>query len=149
MALVNQAKREINAKIVYFGPGLAGKSTNLRHIYGKLKPEFRANLKGMQVKDARMLFFDFTPPGDSSVHGCKVRFHVYAISGEPSEPAVWKMVLKGVDGVVFVADSAMDRVGANRTALEQLSGYLSGYGLSLASLPVVFQYNKTDLPDAL
>jgi len=149
MALVNQAKREINAKVVYFGPGLSGKATNLRHIFGKLKPEFRGSLKGMQVKDARMLFFDFTPPGDSSVHGYKVRFHVYTISGEASDPAPWKMVLKGVDGVVFVADAAIDRVSANRDSLEQLNGYLSGHGLSLASVPMVFQYNKKDLPDAL
>lgn len=149
MALINETKREINAKVVYFGPGLAGKSSNLRHIYGKLKPEFRGTLKGMQVKEARMLFFDFTPPGDSSVQGFKVRFHVYTVSGEVTDPAVWKTVLKGADGVVFVADSAIDRVSANRASLEGLTDYLTGYGMSLSTLPVVFQYNKKDLPDAL
>ncbi|UFS69834.1 ADP-ribosylation factor-like protein [Geomonas sp. RF6] len=149
MALVNQAKREINAKVVYFGPGLSGKGTSLRHIFGKLKPEFRGAMKGMQVKDARMLFFDFTPPGDSNVHGFRVRFHLYTISGETIDAAAWKMVLKGADGIVFVADSSIDRVSANRESLEKLNAHLGGYGTSLESVPTVFQYNKKDLPDAL
>jgi len=149
MALVNQAKREINAKIVYFGPGLAGKVTNLKYVYGKLKPEFRGALKTMQVQDARMLFFDFTPPGDGNVHGFRVRFHVYTISGEVIDPAAWKMVLKGVDGIVFVADAAPQRMAANRRSLDQLTAFLEGYGQSLSAIPAVYQYNKCDLPDAL
>ena len=149
MALVNQAKREINAKIVYFGPGLAGKVTNLKYVYGKLKPEFRGALKTMQVQDARMLFFDFTPPGDGNVHGFRVRFHVYTISGEVIDPAAWKMVLKGVDGIVFVADAAPKRMAANRRSLDQLTAFLEGYGQGLAAIPAVYQYNKCDLPDAL
>src|SRR6185369_7764380 len=149
MALVNQAKREINAKIVFFGPGLSGKSTNLKHVHGKLKPEFRGAIKAMSVQEARMLFFDFTPPGDGNVHGFRVRFHVYTVSGGTVDPAAWKMVLKGVDGIVFVADAEPGRFAANRESLEQLVGFLKGYGQSLASVPVVFQYNKTDLEDAL
>jgi signal recognition particle receptor subunit beta len=149
MALVNQAKREINAKIVFFGPGLAGKATNLKHVFGKLKPEFRGAMKAMNVQDARMLFFDFTPPGDGNVHGFKVRFHVYTVSGPLVDPAAWKMVLKGVDGVVFVADAAANRQAANRESLENLTSYLSGYGQSLSSVPTVFQFNKSDLPEAL
>jgi len=149
MALVNQAKREINAKIVYFGPGLAGKVTNLKYVYGKLKPEFRGVLKTMQVQDARMLFFDFTPPGDGNVHGFRVRFHVYTISGEVIDPAAWKMVLKGVDGIVFVADAAPQRMAATRRSLDQLTASLESYGQSLAAVPAVYQYNKCDLSDAL
>jgi uncharacterized protein len=149
MALVNQAKREINAKIVYFGPGLSGKSSNLKHIHGKLKPEFRGAMKAMSVQDARMLFFDFTPPGDGNVQGFRVRFHVYTVSGLVVEPAAWKMVLKGVDGVVFVADAAPERSAANQESLASLAAFLKGYGQSLSSIPVVFQYNKCDLPDAL
>jgi signal recognition particle receptor subunit beta len=149
MALVNQAKREINAKIVFFGPGLAGKATNLKHVFSKLKPEFRGAMKAMNVQDARMLFFDFTPPGDGNVHGFKVRFHVYTVSGPLVDPAAWKMVLKGVDGVVFVADAAANRQAANRESLENLTSYLSGYGQSLTSVPTVFQFNKSDLPEAL
>jgi uncharacterized protein len=149
MALVNQTKREINAKLVFFGPGLSGKSTNLKHVHGKLKSEFRSAMKAMSVQDARMLFFDFTPPGDGNVHGYRVRFHVYTVSGETVEPAAWKMVLKGVDGVVFVADAAPERAQANKESLASLDAFLKGYGQSLSSLPVVIQYNKSDLPDAL
>jgi len=149
MALVNQAKREINAKIVFFGPGLAGKATNLKHVYSKLKPDFRGAMKAMNVQDARMLFFDFTPPGDGNVHGFRVRFHVYTVSGQVLDPAPWKMVLKGVDGIVFVADSAPQRQAANRESLESLTGYLKAHGQSLGSVPMVFQFNKSDLPDAL
>jgi len=149
MALVNQAKREINAKIVFFGPGLAGKATSLKHVFNKLKPEFRGVMKVMNVQDARMLFFDFTPPGDGNVDGFRVRFHLYTVSGRDVDPAAWKMVLKGVDGVVFVADSAPQRLSANRDSLETLDAYLKGYGQSLATVPTVLQLNKSDLPDAL
>lgn len=149
MALVNQAKREINAKIVFFGPGQAGKGTGLRHIFNKLKPEFRGALKVMSVQGARMLFFDFTPPGDGNVDGFRVRFHLYTVSGPLVDPAAWKMVLKGADGVVFVADSAPQRLEENKTAMGQLVEYLKGYDQSLGTIPAVLQFNKCDLPDAL
>ncbi|GFO66634.1 hypothetical protein GMLC_02130 [Geomonas limicola] len=149
MALVNQAKREINAKLVFYGPGLSGKSTNLKHVHSKLRPEFRGAMKVMSVQEARMLFFDFTPPGDGNVLGYRVRFHVYTVSGEVVEPAAWKMVLKGVDGLVFVADVAPGRAAANRESLDNLDAFLKGYGQSLSSVPLVFQYNKSDLPDAV
>jgi uncharacterized protein len=148
MALVNQAKREINAKIVFYGPGLSGKATNLKHVHGKLKPDFRGSLKAMSVQDARMLFFDFTPPGDGNVQGFRVRFHVYTVSGPVVEPAAWKMVLKGVDGIVFVADATPDRLAANQESLTSLTSFLKGYGQSLSTIPTVFQYNKSDLPEA-
>ncbi|MBJ6750089.1 GTP-binding protein [Geomonas anaerohicana] len=148
MALVNQAKREINAKIVFFGPGQAGKGTGLRHVFNKLKPEFRGALKVMSVQGARMLFFDFTPPGDGNVDGFRVRFHLYTVSGPLVDPAAWKMVLKGADGLVFVADSAPQRLADNQASLGQLVEYLKGYGQSLTTIPTILQYNKSDLADA-
>lgn len=149
MALVNQTKREINAKIVFFGPGQAGKGTSLRHVFNKLKPEFRGALKVMSVQGARMLFFDFTPPGDGNVDGFRVRFHLYTVSGPLVDPSAWKMVLKGADGVVFVADAAPQRQDDNKAAMGQLVEYLKGYGQGLSSLPAIIQYNKSDLPDAV
>ncbi len=147
MALVNQAKREINAKIVFFGPGGAGKATNLKHIFGKLKPEFRGFMKSMKVQGARMLFFDFTPPGDGNLHGFRVRIHVYTISGQVGDAAAWKMVLKGVDGIVFVADAGPKRLDANLESLDTLASYLQGYGQSLSLVPTVLQLNKSELSD--
>lgn len=149
MALVNQAKREINAKIVIFGPGMAGKATNLKHIFNKLKPDFRGAMKAMNVQDARMLFFDFTAPGDGSVEGFRVRFHLYTVSGKAVDPAAWKMVLKGADGILFIGDAAPKRMAENRASLENLESYLKGHGQSVSSVPAVFEYNKSDLPDAL
>lgn len=149
MALVNNNKREINAKLVYFGPGLSGKTTSLNHVYGKLKPEFRGQLKTMNVQSDRMFFFDFTPPGDANVNGFSVRLHIYTLKGEPAGPAPWKMVLKGVDGIVFVADSAPDRMAANRESLQSLDQHLKSFGQSLADIPLVFAYNKRDRADAV
>ncbi|WP_026842027.1 GTP-binding protein [Citrifermentans bremense] len=148
MALVNQAKREINAKIVFFGPAQAGKATSLKHVFNKLKPEFRGAMKVMNVQDARMLFFDFTPPGEGNVDGYRVRFHLYTVSGSNVDPAAWKMVLKGVDGVVFVADSAPQQQEQNRRSMDDLVSFLQSYGQSLVSVPTVLQLNKSDLPDA-
>lgn len=149
MALVNNNKREINAKLVYYGPGLAGKTTNLNHVYGKLKPEFRGQLKTMNVQADKMFFFDFTPPGDANVNGYNVRLHIYTLKGEPSGPAPWKMVLKGVDGIVFVADSSPGKMAANLESLQNLDEYLRGFGQSVSQIPLVFAYNKRDLPGAV
>lgn len=149
MALVNQAKREINAKIVYFGPALAGKATNLKYIFGKLKPEFRGTMKGMKIQGGRMLFFDFIPPGDASLLGYRIRLHVYTLSGEGLDNSAWKMVLKGADGVVFVADAGAERTAANVESQEQLKRCLEAHGPDLPRIPTVYQYNKGDRPDAL
>lgn len=149
MALVNNSKREINAKLVYYGPGLSGKTTSLNHVYSKLKPEFRGKLKTMNVQGDKMLFFDFTPPGDGNVNGFSVRLHIYTLNGEPAGPAPWKMVLKGADGIVFVADSSPERMTANRQCLEDLNGYLNAHGQNLQEIPLVFAYNKRDRADAV
>src|SRR5512137_906990 len=149
MALVNHAKGEINAKLVFYGPGLSGKSTNLNFIYRKLKPEHRGKLKAMNIEKERMLFFDFSPSGPGKVGAYNVRFHIYTITGEAASGTAWKMVLKGVDGVVFVADSAPDRLGANLESLSVLRKTLEGYSINLADLPGVLQCNKRDLSAAL
>lgn len=149
MALINHAKREINAKLVYYGPGLSGKATNLNFIYRKLKPEYRGKLKSMNIQKDRMIFFDVTLPGQGSVEGYETRFHIYALVGEVTNSAAWKMVLKGADGVVFVADSAPERLAANRESLRVLEKILGAYGKGLTGLPGVLQCNKRDLANPL
>jgi uncharacterized protein len=149
MALINHAKGEINAKIVYYGPGLSGKGTNLNYIYRKLKPEHRGKLKTMNVGKDRMFFFDFAPPGHGKVGDYRVRFHNYSIIGEVVGDTAWKMVLKGADGLVFVADSAPDRMKANIDSLDELRKIMRGYGMSIKDLPGVLQCNKRDLDNAL
>jgi len=149
MALVNHAKREINAKLVFYGPGLSGKGTNLNYIYRKLKPEHRGKLKVMNIEKDKMLFFDFSPAGQGKVGTYNVRFHIYSIIGDSTSSAAWKMVLKGADGVVFVADSAPDRLGVNIESLNSLQKTLTGYAKSLSDLPGVLQCNKRDLPAVL
>jgi signal recognition particle receptor subunit beta len=149
MALVNHAKREINAKLVFFGPGFSGKGTNLNHIYRKLKPEHRGKLKAMNIEKDRMLFFDFAPAGQGKVGAYNVRFHIYSIIGDSTSSAAWKMVLKGADGVIFVADSAPDRLGANIESLHNLQNTLTAYSTGLSDLPGILQCNKRDLTAVL
>src|SRR5512136_114758 len=149
MALVNHAKGEINAKLVFYGPGLSGKSTNLNFIYRKLKPEHRGKLKAMNIEKERMLFFDFSPSGQGKVGTYNVRFHIYSITGEAANSTAWKMVLKGADGMVFVADSAPERLEANLESLNDLQKNLNTYGKSISELSGVLQCNKRDLPAAL
>lgn len=149
MALVNHAKREINAKLVFYGPALSGKATNLNYIYRKLKPEHRGKLKAMNIEQERMLFFDFAPAGKGKVGAYNVRFHIYTIVGEVASNSAWKMVLKGADGLVFVADSAPDRLRANLECLNNLQRNLRSYGKNLSDLPVILQCNKRDLSEVL
>lgn len=148
MALINRAKKEINIKIVYFGLPLAGKSATLEAVYKKLPPEFRGTLKSMAVRDDRMLFFDFLPLGAGTLDGYTVRVHLYTAPGTVADTASWKIVLKGADGVVFVADSAATRLEANRESLEQLRSLLQGGGRSLEEVPVMVQSNKSDATGA-
>jgi len=149
MALVNHAKKEINAKIVFFGAGQAGKATNLNFIFKKLKPDFRGQFKSMNVQGSRMLFFDFLPSGQGKLNDYAVRFHIYTVQGEVPQDSTWKMVLKGADGVVFVADASSARQADNRTGLERLQACLRGHGLSTDTLPIIVQCNKSDLADAV
>ncbi len=148
MPLINHAKGEINAKLVVVGPASAGKATNLQYIYGKLKESFRGKFKSMNLQNDRMLFFDFTPSAQGSVHGYTVRFHVYTMGGEVTHPSSWKMVLKGADGLLFVADSGPDRMAANVASLKSVQASLAAYGKSLNDIPCVIQCNKRDVQQA-
>lgn len=148
MALVNDVKKEIHAKIVFFGPGGSGKTTNLEFIYSKLKPEYRGKFKFMNTPSGRIVFFDFMRPELAGIKDFSVRFHIYTVPGDVTDAAIWKNVLKGADGVVFVADLEPSRLLENRRSLESLKEMLSGYGAALGDTPCLFQCNKKDVIDA-
>src|SRR5690606_35384091 len=140
MSMINYASREINCKIVYYGPGLCGKTTNLEYIYGRVNPETRGKLISLATEAERTLFFDFLPVDLGSIRGFKTRFHLYTVPGQVYYNASRRLILKGVDGVVFVADSKMDRMDANIASLQNLYENLQEYGYDPAKLPQVIQY---------
>jgi signal recognition particle receptor subunit beta len=149
MALLNYSNREINAKIVYYGPGLSGKTTNIDLIYRKLRPEQKGKLVSLATQTDRTLFFDFLSVELGEVKGFKTRFHLYTVPGQVFYNATRKMVLKGADGVVFVADSQRQMMDANIESLKNLEDNLRAYGKSLENIPHAIQFNKRDLPDAV
>jgi len=147
MTFINYASREINCKIVYYGPGLCGKTTNLQFIYDKTNPGNKGKLISLATETDRTLFFDFLPLELGTVRGFKTRFHLYTVPGQVFYDASRKLILKGVDGVIFVADSQVERMDANAEAIENLVVNLKGQGYELDSLPYVLQLNKRDLPN--
>jgi len=147
VALINYASREINSKIVYYGPGLGGKTTNIKFIYTKLNPAIKGKLISLATELDRTLFFDFLPVDIGTIRGFKTRFHLYTVPGQVFYNASRKLILKGVDGIVFVADSQIERFDDNIESLENLKDNLRSYNLSLKEIPLVFQYNKRDLPN--
>lgn len=147
MSFINYSSREINCKIVYYGPGLCGKTTNLQYIYKKTNPEQKGKLISLATETERTLFFDSLPLALGDIKGFRVRFHLYTVPGQVFYAASRKLILKGVDGVVFVADSQIDRMEANIESLEDLKLNLSEQGYDLEKLPFVIQYNKRDLPN--
>ena len=149
MTFINYASREINCKIVYYGPGLCGKTTNLQHIYDSTAPQARGKLISLATETDRTLFFDFMPLELGTVRGFKTRFHLYTVPGQVFYEASRKLILKGVDGVVFVADSQEMRLEANIESLQNLEKNLKEQGYELKSVPYVMQFNKRDLPTAL
>jgi mutual gliding-motility protein MglA len=149
MSMINYASREINCKIVYYGPGLGGKTTNLEHVYGKVKPDTRGKLISLATETERTLFFDFLPVDLGTIRGFKTRFHLYTVPGQVFYDASRKLILKGVDGVVYVGDSQMERMEANIESLDNLRQNLHEQGYDLDKLPYVVQYNKRDLPNAI
>ncbi|MBM4374906.1 MAG: gliding-motility protein MglA [Deltaproteobacteria bacterium] len=149
MPFINLRAREINCKIVYCGPGLGGKTTNVERIHDTTKPEARGQLTKLKTDTERTLFFDFLPLELKEVRGFRTRFLLYTTPGQVYYHASRKLVLKGVDGCVFVADSQRARADANEQSLEEMKEDLADYGLDLASLPYVIQYNKRDLPGIL
>ena len=147
MTFINYASREINCKIVYYGPGLCGKTTNLQHIFESTAPQARGKLISLATETDRTLFFDFMPLELGTVRGFKTRFHLYTVPGQVFYDASRKLILKGVDGVVFVADSQEERMDANVESLYNLEENLQAQGYDLMKLPYVLQLNKRDLPN--
>ena len=148
MSMINYASREINCKLVYYGPGLGGKTTNLEHVYGKVTPDQRGKMVSLATETERTLFFDFLPVDLGTIRGFKTRFHLYTVPGQVYYNASRKLILKGVDGVVFVADSQMERMEANVESMQNLYDNMAEYGYDLTKLPFAIQYNKRDLPNA-
>src|SRR5437667_1665113 len=148
MSMINYASREINCKLVYYGPGLGGKTTNLEHIYGKVSPNTRGKMISLATETERTLFFDFLPVDLGTIRGFKTRFHLYTVPGQVYYNASRKLILKGVDGVVFVGDSQIERMEANQESLENLRDNLKEQCYDIEKVPLVMQYNKRDLPNA-
>jgi hypothetical protein len=148
MSFINYSSREINCKLVYYGPGLGGKTTNLQFIYAKTSPEAKGKMISLATETERTLFFDFLPLSLGEIRGFKTRFHLYTVPGQVFYDASRKLILKGVDGVVFVADSQVERTEANIESLDNLRQNLIEQGYDLDKLPFVMQYNKRDLPNA-
>ena len=149
MALFNYTSREINAKIVYYGPGLSGKTTNIKAIYERITPEKKGKLITLPTYTDRTLFFDFFPLEAGEIKGYKMRFHLYTVPGQVFYNATRKLVLKGADGVVFVADSQDGMMDSNLESLYNLKKNLADHGINMDDFPVVLQYNKRDLPGVL
>jgi len=148
LSFINFAAREINCKIVYYGAGLGGKTTNLEIVYGKVTPDTRGKLISLATETERTLFFDFLPVDLGQIRGFKTRFHLYTVPGQVYYNASRKLILKGVDGIVFVADSQVERMEANQEAMQNLYDNMAEYGYDLTKMPFIIQYNKRDLPNA-
>ena len=148
MVLFNYSTKELTAKIVYYGPGLCGKTTNLQWIYNKTNPDLKGKMISLATETERTLFFDFLPLALGQIRGFKTRFHLYTVPGQVFYDASRKLILKGVDGVVFVADSQIERMEANIESLDNLRVNLAEQGYEMDKISTVIQYNKRDLPNA-
>ncbi len=149
MSFINYAAREINCKLVYYGPGLCGKTTNLQYIYSRVEPGTRGKLISLATATDRTLFFDFLPLELGTIRGFKTRFHLYTVPGQVFYDASRKLILRGADGVIFVADSQVERMESNIESLENLEANMAEQNLKLEGMPLVLQYNKRDLPNVV
>lgn len=149
MTFINYASREINCKIVYYGPGLGGKTTNIQHIYDTTNIDSKGKLISLATETDRTLFFDFLPLDLGTIRGFKTRFHLYTVPGQVFYDASRKLILKGVDGVVFTADSQEERMDANVESLLNLKSNLKENGFDIMETPYVLQFNKRDLPNVV
>jgi len=147
LSVINYASREINCKIVYYGPGLGGKTTNLKKIYEKLNPNHRGEMVSLCTDIDRTLFFDFVPVDLGSIKGFKTRFHLYTVPGQVYYNASRKLILRSVDGMIFIADSQIERIEDNIESMRNLIENLKDYNMNLSEMPFVIQYNKRDLPN--
>src|SRR5687768_18302094 len=141
MSFINYSSREINCKIVYYGPGLCGKTTNLQYIYNKTNPEAKGKMISLATETERTLFFDFLPLSLGEIRGFKTRFHLYTVPGQVFYDASRKLILKGVDGVVYVGDSQMERMEAHIESLQNLYDNMVQHGIALTRLPYVVLFN--------
>ena len=148
MTFINYASREINCKIVYYGPGLCGKTTNIQWIFEQANPDKRGKLVSLATETDRTLFFDFLPLDMGTVKGFKVRFHLYTVPGQVFYDASRKLILRGCDGIIFVADSQKTRMEANIESIANLATNLKENGFDIRTIPYVLQLNKRDTPSA-
>ena len=149
MSFINYANKEINCKIVYYGAGMGGKTTNIQYIYENTRQDRRGKLVTHSAENERTLFFDFLPLAVGDVRGYKTRFQLYTVPGQTFYEVSQQFILKGVDGIVFVADSQEDRMEANIQSYELLERNLEYQGYDIGKIPLVFQYNKRDLADVV
>jgi signal recognition particle receptor subunit beta len=147
MASVNYALKEISCKIVYYGPGMCGKTTNLQYIHQHTEPDKRGNMVSLATPGERTLFFDFLPLEAAQIHGFRTKFQLYTVPGQVMYNSTRKLVLRGVDGVIFVCDSQWEKMRENLESFRNLTDNLAAYGYSLETTPYVVQYNKRDLPN--
>jgi mutual gliding-motility protein MglA len=147
LSFLNYSTREINFKIVYYGPGLSGKTTNIKYIYEKVKNDNKGKLVSLATETERTLFFDFFPLDLGTIKDYKVRFHLYTVPGQIYYSASRKLILRGVDGLVFVADSQTERFEANIESMQDMLENLKDYKLDFANIPYILQLNKRDLPN--
>jgi signal recognition particle receptor subunit beta len=147
MSFVNYVTKEVNCKIVYYGPGLGGKTTNIQYVYQKTSGGNKGNMITLNSENERTLFFDFLPLDLGEIRGFKTRFHLYTVPGQVFYEASRKLILRGVDGIVFVADSQVERMEANIESLKSLEKNLLEQGYEMDKIPLVFQWNKRDLPN--
>ncbi len=147
MSFVNYVNKEVNCKIVYYGPGLGGKTTNIQYVYQKTSGDNKGNIISLNTENERTLFFDFLPLDLGEIRGFKTRFHLYTVPGQVFYEASRKLILRGVDGVVFVADSQVERMEANLESLKSLEKNLVDQGYDITKIPLVMQWNKRDLPN--
>ncbi|MEE3078974.1 MAG: ADP-ribosylation factor-like protein [Bdellovibrionota bacterium] len=147
MSFVNYNTKEINCKIVYYGPGLGGKTTNLQYIYKKTAGDAKGDMVSLDTENERTIFFDFLPLDLGEIRGFKTRFHLYTVTGQVFYESSRKLILRGVDCIVFVADSQLERMEANIESLKSLETNLKEQGYDIDNIPIVFQWNKRDLPN--
>ena len=147
MSFVNYHTKEINCKIVYYGPGLGGKTTNIQYVYQRTTSQSKGKMVTLNTENERTLFFDFLPLDLGTIRGFKTRFHLYTVPGQVFYEASRKLILRGVDGIVFVADSQVERMESNIESLEGLKKNLTEQGYDFDKIPLVLQWNKRDLPN--
>jgi signal recognition particle receptor subunit beta len=149
MSMINYASREINCKVVYYGSGLGGKTTNLEYVYSRVNPAAKGKMVSLATETDRTLFFDFLPIDLGEIRGFKTRFHLYTVPGQVYYNASRRLILKGVDGLIFVADSQRSRMEANVEAMHNLYENMESYGYDVQAIPFIIQFNKRDLSDIM